>query len=121
METTLQHQNRLHYAEVYVSDIFELKNLFLQRFGLDKINESFGIPFLVIKKDSKMEAFASLIIDQNNQIGFEIYEISDLKLNEKEDFKIKANNYFKRNTSEDFRNPEQLKSSIQELINGLNV
>lgn len=121
METTLQHQDRLHFAEVYASDIFELKTLFLQKFGLKKINENFGIPFLLIKKENKTVAFASLIINQNEQIDFEIYEISDLNIKEKEDFKMKARDYFKRNNSANFKNPEQLESSIYQMVNWLNV
>ena len=121
METTLQHQDRLRYAEVYVSDILELKNLFLKKFGRDRINENFGIPFMLIKKDNKLKAFASLIINPNNQIGFEIYEFSDLTMKEKKDFRAEADDYFKRNNSGNFRNPEQLKSSIHEMINWLNL
>lgn len=121
METTLQHQDRLRYAEVYISDILELKKLFLKKFGLDKINKNFGIPFILIKKDNKFTAFASLIINLNNQIDFEIYEFPDLTIKEKKDFRAEADAYFKRNNSGNFRNPEQLKSSIQEMINWLNL
>jgi len=120
METTLQHQDRLHYAEVYVSDILDLKELFLQKFGSNKVNENFGIPFLLAKKETRIVAFASLMINQNNQIDFEIYGNSDLNGNESEDFKTKARNYCKRNTSENFRNPEELQYNIQRMIEWLN-
>ena len=39
----------------------------------------FGIPFLLSKKNNKINAFASLILDQNNEIKFEIYD-DDKKL-----------------------------------------
>ncbi len=118
---TLQHQNRLHYAEVFVTDILELKNFFLQKFGLDKMNENFGIPFLMTKKENKIVAFASLIVDKNNQIDVEIYENFDVKENEKEDFKAEAKGYCKRNYSENFTDPEELKYNIQRMVEWLNA
>jgi len=120
METTLQHQDRLHYAEVYVTDILELKNLFLQKFGLNKINENFGIPFLLIKKENKMVAFASLIMNKNKQIDFKIYDNPELAENEREDFKTKAIDYCKRNHSENFTDPAELKYNIQRMVEWLN-
>lgn len=120
METTLQHQDRLHYAEVYASDILELKNLFLQKFNLNTVNENFGIPFLLVKKKNKIVAFASLVINKENQIDFKIYENSDMTMNEKDDFKTKAKNYCKRNNSENFTDPEELKYNIQRMVDWLN-
>lgn len=120
METTLQRQDRLHYAEVYASDILELKNFFLQTFGLNTVNGNFGIPFLLAKKENKIVAFASLIINDKNQIDFEIYENLEIKINEKEDFKTRSKNYCKRNHSENFTDPDELKYNIQRMVNWLN-
>lgn len=120
METHLLQNNRLHYAEVYASDIFELKNLFLQKFRLNTVNQNFGIPFLLIKKENKIVGFASLIINNKNQIDFEIYENSEVTINEKEDFKIKAENYCKRNNSGNFTDPEGLQYNILRMVDWLN-
>lgn len=120
METTLQHQDQLHYAEVYASDITELKNFFLQKFGLKKVSENFGLPFLLVKKQDKTVAFASLIINHACQIDFAIYGNSDVKEYEKEDFKMKSKNYCKRNHSGNFRDPEQLQYNIQRMAEWLN-
>ncbi|WEK68780.1 MAG: hypothetical protein P0Y62_13075 [Candidatus Chryseobacterium colombiense] len=120
METAFQHQARLQYAEVYASDILELKNLFLQKFRLNMVNASFGIPFLLIKKGNGIVAFASLVINKNNQIDFEIYENPELTISEKEDFKKKAKNYCERNDSENFRDPEELTYNIRRMVDWLN-
>jgi hypothetical protein len=120
MEMTLQHQDRLHYAEVYASDIFELKSFFLQKFGSDEINENFGIPFLLVKKENKIVVFASLIVNQNFEIDFEIYGNSNFSVKEIEQFKAHAKNYCKRNHSENFENPEELQYNIQRMADWLN-
>lgn len=120
MEKTFQHLDQLHYAEVYASDILELKKIYLQKFGLNTINQNFGIPFLLIKKENKIVAFASLIINNKNQIGFEIYENSEVTINEKEDFKIKAENYCKKNNSGNFTDPEGLRYNILRMVDWLN-
>lgn len=120
METTLQYQDRLHYAEVYASDILELKNIFLQQLSLSKINKKFGIPFLLVRKGNKIVAFASLILTQDNQIDFEIHGKFDLRINEREDFMSKAKDYCARNTSDNFINPDELQYNIQRMVDWLN-
>lgn len=120
METTLQYQDRLHYAEVYASDILELKNIFLQQLSLNKINKSFGIPFLLVRRGEEIVAFASLILTQDNQIDFEIHGKFDLRSNEREDFMSKAKNYCARNTSDNFIDPHELKYNIQRMVDWLN-
>mgnify|MGYP003586559519 CR=1 FL=1 len=120
MVMALQQQDRLHYAEVYASDILELKNFFLQQFGLNMINENFGIPFLLSKKENRIVAFASLTVNKDHQIGFEIYGNSEVGEIEKEDFKAKAIHYCKENRSENFTDPDELKYNIQRMVNWLN-
>ncbi|WBV59243.1 hypothetical protein PFY12_09230 [Chryseobacterium camelliae] len=120
MEMILQQQDWLHYAEVYASDIIELKNFFLQKFGVSRLNENFGIPFLSAKKRDKIVAFASLVTNQFHQIDFVIYENSDLKEIENEDFKMKSKDYCKRKDSENFRDPVQLQYNIERMIDWLN-
>lgn len=120
METTLQHRDRLHYAEVYASDILELKNIFLQERNLNKINENFGIPFLLVRNKKGIIAFASLILNQTHQIDFEIHGQLNLQIDEREDFKIKAKEYCTRNTSDNFVNPDELRYNIQRMVDWLN-
>lgn len=120
METTLQYQDRLQFAEVYISDMSELKTIFLQKFNISKVNENFGIPFLLVKKNHKTVAFASLVINQDDEIDFEIYETERCTKEEKDKLTDQAKTYFERNDSENFTNREQLISSIARMIHWLN-
>ncbi|MGU3374617.1 hypothetical protein [Chryseobacterium sp. M5A1_1a] len=120
METNIQYQESLQYAEVYISDMFALKDIFLQSLNINKVNSDFGIPFLLVKKESKITSFASLIIKEDGEIGFKIYDKKGIKESEKKNFIIKAEHYFKKNNTPNFRNPKQLKSSISEMISWLN-
>ncbi|KFF14352.1 hypothetical protein IW15_02625 [Chryseobacterium soli] len=116
METISQYQ----YSEVYISDMVALKKIFIQRTGTQKITAGFGIPFLLIKKKNEILAFASLIINEKGGIGFTIYENRNLTSSEKKNFALRAEVYSKKNSTPNFRNPEQLKSSIQRMIEWLN-
>lgn len=120
METTLLQNSRLHYAEVYASDILELKNIFLQKFKVNKISKGFGIPFLLVRRKNEVVAFASLILNQNDEIDFEVIEKLTLNSEDQEEFIIKAKNYFKNSHSENFIDAEQLKYNIQRMIDWLN-
>ncbi|MFC7347666.1 hypothetical protein ACFQO9_13140 [Chryseobacterium zhengzhouense] len=120
METHLLQNNRLHYAEVYASDIFELKNLFLQKFNVQKISENFGIPFLLAKKKNTAVAFASLILNSENETDFVVHSDQDFNHEERKQFIVTVKEFFGRNNSENFRNPLQLKSNIERMINWLN-
>ncbi|GAA5087439.1 hypothetical protein GCM10023210_10270 [Chryseobacterium ginsengisoli] len=120
METDYKTQQRSQYAEVYISDIPQLKNIFLEIFKLESVNENFGIPFLILKKGSNIAAFASLFI-KDNKIDFQIYQNSDLTINERAGFEKNAESYFRQNNSANFRDVEQLKSSIIQMIDWLNI
>lgn len=120
METFVQNKAQLVYAEAYISDMTSLKNIFLQTQTLKKLNPNFGVPFLLAKKKEEIAAFASLVINEKGQIAFKIYENS-LSNAEKKDFTQRAENYFKKNNTLNFRNPEQLKSSISRMINWLDI
>ncbi|PWN64341.1 hypothetical protein [Chryseobacterium oncorhynchi] len=120
METNIQHQESLQYAEVYISDMLALKDIFLQTLNLKKVNHDFGIPFLLVKKENKIASFASLIINENGEIGFKIYDKKEIKESEKKNFMIRAENYFRRSNTPNFRDPKQLKSSINGMISWLN-
>ncbi|KFF28363.1 hypothetical protein [Chryseobacterium vrystaatense] len=120
METLLQTNSQLQYAEVYISDMISLKNIFLQTQTLKKLNQNFGVPFLLVKKKSEVVAFATLVISEKEEIVFKIYE-TGLSASEKSNFTLRAERYFKKSTMANFRDPEQLKSSISRMVSWLNV
>lgn len=120
METNVQYQESIQYAEVYISDMFDLKNIFLQTLNAKEINKDFGVPFLLVKKENKITSFASLILNEKEEIDFKIYDKKGIKESEKNNFISKAECYFKKNNTPNFRNPKQLKSSIKEMISWLN-
>ncbi|PIF43883.1 hypothetical protein CLU96_0803 [Chryseobacterium sp. 52] len=121
METTVQYQDQLLYAEVYISDMLSLKNIFLQSQNAKKLNQDFGIPFLLAKKKNAVMAFASLVMNEKGDITFKTYDKGGLSESEKRNFTLRAESYFKKNTTANFRNPDQLKSSIWKMISWLNV
>ncbi|MFP3596464.1 hypothetical protein [Chryseobacterium sp. SIMBA_029] len=120
MKTISQYQEQLQYSEVYISDMVSLKKIFIQSTGAKKVTAGFGIPFLLIKKKNEIMGFASLIINEKGGIGFTIYEKKNLTPSEKKNFALRAEAYSKKNSTPNFRNPEQLKSSIHQMIDWLN-
>lgn len=120
METIIRNQ-QLQYAEVYISDMKSLKYIFLQSQNLSRLNQDFGVPFLLAKKRNKILGFASLIINGKGEITFKIYGKGDLTDSEKKNFNLQAERYFNKNNSANFRNAEQLKSSINRMVSWLNV
>ncbi|MFP3832485.1 hypothetical protein [Chryseobacterium sp. SIMBA_028] len=120
METNIQHQESLQYAEVYISDMLALKDIFLKSLNSQKVNHDFGIPFLLAKKENKITSFASLIINEEGKIGFKIYNKKETKESEKKNFMIRVENFFRKSNTPNFRDPKQLKSSINGMISWLN-
>ncbi|ROH98896.1 hypothetical protein EGI16_20260 [Chryseobacterium sp. G0240] len=119
METTVQHQEKLQYAEVYISDLLALKNIFLQIQNVPRINQDFGVPFLLAKKKDEIMSVASLTLNEKKEIQVKIYDKKKLTEEERADFAFQAERYFKTNNAPNFRNPEQLKSSISSMISWL--
>ncbi|KXH83418.1 hypothetical protein [Chryseobacterium kwangjuense] len=116
METTVQNQEQLQYTEVYISDMLSLKNIFLQSQNLSGLNHNFGLPFLLAKKKNTVMAFASLVIDENGEISFKIHGKNRLTDAERQNFTFQAEKYFRKNNTANFRNAEQLKSSISRVV-----
>ncbi|MGG5209417.1 hypothetical protein ACQWU4_10755 [Chryseobacterium sp. MIQD13] len=121
MENIILNQQQLQYAEVYISDMPSLKNIFLQSQNPSRLNQDFGVPFLLVKKKNEVLGFASLIMNGKAEISFKIYAKNGITDSEKKNFNLHAESYFKKNTTANFRNPEQLKSSIDRMVNWLNV
>lgn len=121
METNIQHKEQLQYAEVYISDMLALKNIFLQTQKAQKVNPDFGVPFLLARKKNEITSFAGLVINEDGKIGFKVYDKKEMTESEKNVFKAQVEDYFKKNNTSNFRNPEQLKSSISSMIGWLNL
>lgn len=120
METITQHQKQFQYAEAYVSDMLVLKNIFLKTQNLKLADQSFGLPFLLAKNGREVVAFASLIVNEKDEISFKIYDKNKMTEAEKRNFFSHVERYFKNNNSPNFKNPAQLKSSINSMVNWLN-
>lgn len=120
METIVQHQKQFQYAEAYISDMLVLKDIFLETQNVKIADQSFGLPFLLAKNKDEVVAFASLVINKKDEISFKIYDKSRMTESEKENFFSRAERYFKNNNTPNFKDPAQLKSSINNLISWLN-
>lgn len=120
METNVQYQEQPQYAEVYISDVLMLKNIFLQIQNTGKVNSEFGLPFLLAKKKDAITAFASLIINEKGGITFKIYDKAGIQSAERNSFISRVESYFKKNNTPNFRNPEQLENSIHRMVSWLN-
>ncbi|MEJ5050818.1 hypothetical protein WH221_13360 [Chryseobacterium culicis] len=120
METIIQHQKPFQYAEAYISDMWMLKTIFLETQNVKKADQNFGLPFLLAKNGNIVVAFASLIINENNEISFKVYDKNTMPEVEKRNFFSRAERYLKNNNTPNFKDPEQLKSSISSMISWLN-
>jgi len=120
MEKIIQHQKQFQYAEAYISDMLMLKNIFLETQNLKLADQSFGLPFLLAKNGSEVIAFASLIVNEKDEISFKIYDKNKMTESEKRNFYSRAERYCKNNNTSNFKDPEQLKSSINSMISWLN-
>ncbi|MEF9480295.1 hypothetical protein ACR1PO_08960 [Chryseobacterium sp. RRHN12] len=120
METMVQHQKQFQYVEAYISDMLVLKNIFLETQHLKIADKNFGLPFLLAKNGGEVVAFASLIVNEKNEISFKIYDKRKMTDAEKRNFFSCAERYFKNNNTPNFKDPEQLKSSISSMISWLN-
>ncbi|NIF07749.1 hypothetical protein F3J23_20180 [Chryseobacterium sp. Tr-659] len=121
MEKIIQHREQLQYTEAYISDMGVLKNIFQQIQNCRKINQNFGLPFLLAKKDNEIIAFASLVMNEKKEISFKIYDKKGMPDTEKRSFISRIENYFKKNNTPNFRDPEQLKMSISRMVSWLNL
>ncbi|QBA23231.1 hypothetical protein EU348_19440 [Chryseobacterium indologenes] len=120
METITQQQKQFQYAEAYISDMWMLKNIFLETQNLKIADQNFGLPFLLAKNGKQIVAFASLIVNEKDEISFSIYDKNKMSDTEKRNFFSRAERYFKNTHTPNFKDPEQLKSSISSMISWLN-
>ncbi|KAA2221595.1 hypothetical protein [Chryseobacterium sediminis] len=120
METITQHQKQFQYAEAYISDMLVLKNIFLETQNLKRADQNFGIPFLLAKNDNETVAFASLIVNEKEEVSFRIYDKNTMTEAERRKFFSSAERYFKNNNTPNFKDPKQLKSSVSSMVSWLN-
>ncbi len=121
METLQKTTPILDFSNTYIEDMIQIKNIFLQTHNNENgITEDFGLPFLTIRENGIIKAFASLIVDFSNVIRFRILYSEDFSFEDKEKIHKIAADYFSKKTSPNFKNPIQLNASIQNIINWLN-
>lgn len=121
METSLEYQETLQFAQVYITDMEALKKIFLQAFPLEHdITAAFGVPFLLAKKEDSIVAFASLVLNAKEAIDFEVYNSPDMNADEKGIFVSFVSRYLKEKGTGNYSDPEQLKDSICRVLKWLN-
>ena len=113
-------QKKTIFREVYIFDMEVLQNIFIQNMR-EKAEDKmlFGMPFLLCEKDNKINSFASLILNQNNQIEFKIYDNGSLTNEDKAAFNDYIKNFLKKKKSANFNNAAQLKQSTYQFIHCL--
>lgn len=120
MKSTALTQEKITFREVYIFDMEILQNIFSQNMRKKAEDKMlFGIPFLLCEKDSKINSFASLILNQNNQIEFKIYNDGSLTDEDKAAFNDYIKNFLKKKRSANFNNAAQLKQSTEHFIHCL--
>lgn len=121
METSLEYQKTLKFTQVYITDMGALKKIFLQALPLEQeITAAFGVPFLIAKKEGKIVAFASLVLNAKEEIDFEIYNSADMSADEKTIFVSFVSRYIKEKGVGNYNDPRQLKNSICKVMKWLN-
>ncbi|QLC67655.1 hypothetical protein LPB248_15475 [Flavobacterium sp. LPB0248] len=120
MESKAVTQERITFREVYIFDMEILQNIFIQNMH-EKAEDKmlFGIPFLLCKKDNNINAFASLILNQSNEIEFKIYDDGSLTNENITAFNDYIKKFLKKKRSANFYNAAQLKQSTEHFVHCL--
>lgn len=120
MESKAVTQKKINFREVYVFDMEVLQNIFIQNMR-EKAEDKmlFGIPFLLCEKNNKINSFASLILNQKNEIEFRIYDDGSLTNEDKALFNNYIKNFLKKKNSANFNNAAQLRQSTDQFIHYL--
>ncbi|SFD85122.1 hypothetical protein [Flavobacterium phragmitis] len=120
MNSTASTQEKTTFREVYIFDMEVLQRIFSKnKCGKTEDKMLFGIPFLLSKKGNRINAFASLILDQNNEIQFKIYDDENLTDKEEATFNAYIVNFLKKKRSANFNNAVQLKKSTEHFVHYL--
>ncbi len=121
MESKAATQEKIKFREVYVFDMEILQNIFIQSMR-EKAEDKmlFGMPFLLCEKNNEINSFASLVLDEKNEIGFKIYDNGNLTEEDKFVFTESIRKFLRKNRSANFNNAAQLKQSTEHFIHYLN-
>lgn len=79
----------------------------------------FGIPFLLCEKNNKINSFASLILDEKNEIIFQIYDDGSLTNEDKAMFNEYIQNFLTKKRNANFNDVEQLRQSTEQFVHCL--
>ena len=120
MDTLNITRQKITYSKIYWTDIFILVDQYKNIKGLKKIDTDFGLPFLQFNKENKLLGFASLIINKNQKIDFEISYFDNVFEEDQQEIKLTLQNYLNNEKSENFTNIDQLRASIDNLIFWMN-
>lgn len=114
-------QEKLTFREVYIFDMEILQNIFIQNKSVKAEDQMlFGIPFLLVEKEGKINSFATLLLNSNNEIVHQIYHDGSLTDKDKTLFEEYISNFLKKKRSANFKNPQQLKHSTDYFMHSLN-
>ncbi|HEY1195039.1 hypothetical protein [Flavobacterium sp.] len=114
-------QEKLTFREVYIFDMEILQNIFSQNKSVKAEDQMlFGIPFLLVEKENKINSFATLLLNSNNEIVHQIYDDGSLTDKDKTLFEEYISNFLKKKRSANFKNPQQLKHSMDYFMHSLN-
>lgn len=114
-------QEKLTFREVYIFDMEILQNIFSRNKSVKAEDQMlFGIPFLLVEKENKINSFATLLLNSNNEIVHQIYDDGSLTDKDKTLFEEYISNFLKKKRSANFKNPQQLKHSTDYFMHSLN-
>lgn len=118
---TLTAPTAYQFCKVYFSDMLVLEKIFTENYTPQKvISKDFGIPFLLLKEENKIVAFASVILNTANVSDFTIYSNGAVAATTQSAFYDKARQIFDSSELDTYKNPTHLQISINRLLNWLN-
>jgi hypothetical protein len=120
MESKATTQEKRTFREVYIFDMEILQNIFNKNSNVKAEDKMlFGIPFLLCEKDNKINSFASLILDEKNEIIFQIYDDGSLTNEDRTIFNEYIQNFLEKKRNANFNNAEQLRQSTEHFVHCL--
>ncbi|WP_433813491.1 hypothetical protein [Flavobacterium johnsoniae] len=121
MESKALLQEKITFREVYIFDMEILQNIFSQNNCVKAEGKMlFGIPFLLAEKDNKINSFATLLLNSNNEIVYKIYDDGNLTDKDKTLFEEYISIFMKKKRSANFNNAQQLKHSTDHFVHFFN-
>lgn len=120
MESKATIQKKITFREAYIFDMEILQNIFNKNSNVKaKDKMLFGIPFLLCEKDYKINSFASLLLDEKNEIIFQIYDDGNLTNEDRTMFNEYIQHFLKKKRNANFNNAKQLRQSTEHFVHCL--